>query len=163
MLITPSYSFTRPADTTQYGAGDLVANSTTAASVVPMKWSLQRLSGNGIIRGARINKSGTAVTAAIFDILLFTADPGVPTNGDNGAFGIASAANAFARITVDMAAGGIVGTAGVFDRSAEVCIGVSQNAPDGVIWGLLGAGTGGTYTPASEETFKVTLEIERST
>lgn len=38
MIFTPFYTFTRPADTTQYAAGDLIANSATAASVVPLSW-----------------------------------------------------------------------------------------------------------------------------
>lgn len=162
MLITPSYSFTRPADTTQYGAGDLVANSTTAASVVPMSFSLKRLGGTGVIRGIRLYKSAASATAAIFNVHLFSADPGVPTNGDNGAFAIASAVNYLAEVAIDMTAGS-PGTAYLFKRSSDLNIGVDFADIGGVIYGLLEAGTSGTYTPASAEVFKVALEIERST
>lgn len=163
MIITPSYSFTRPADTTQYAAGDLVANSTTAASVVPMSWSLQRLSGTGLIKGIRLYKSAASATAAIFNVHLFTADPGTPTNGDNGAFAVASAANYLGEVAIDMSTTGSPGTAYLFKRSADLNIGVDMANPTGVLYGLLEAGTAGTYTPASEEIFKIVLEIERNT
>jgi len=32
-------TFTRPGDTNVYASGDLVANNTAAASVVPMSWT----------------------------------------------------------------------------------------------------------------------------
>ena len=35
-----SQSFTRPGDTTPYASGDLVANSTTAGSVVPLTFTI---------------------------------------------------------------------------------------------------------------------------
>lgn len=165
MLITPSYSFARASGTTQYAQNELVANSATASAVVPMSWSLQRLSGNGLIKGVRLYKSAVSVTAAIFNVHLFNADPGVPTNGDNGAFGVASAADALATVAFDMTSGSIVGgTSYAFKRSAtNLDIGVSLNTRDGVIYGLLSTGTSGTYTPADGEIFKVVLEIERTT
>lgn len=162
MIITPSYSFNRATGTTQYAANDLVANHATAANVVPMKWSLQRLSGNGLIKGVRLYKSAVSVTAAIFNVHLFSADPGVPTNGDNGAFGVASAANAVATVAFDMTSGSIVGgTSYAFKRSSSNLDIAVEADPNGFVWGLLSTGTSGTYTPADSETFKVILEIER--
>lgn len=161
MMIAPEYSFARPSGTTQYTSGDIVANSGTAASVVPIKFSLQRVSGNGLIRGVRLYKSAVSVTAAVFNVWLFNADPGVPTNGDNGAFGVASAANALAKVAIDMSSGALVGTAYAFKRSSDLAIGVSLNDPSGVVYALIEAG--GNYTPADSETFKLILEVERST
>jgi hypothetical protein len=164
MIITPSYSFNRATGTTQYGQNELVANHATAANVVPMKFSLQRVGGNGLIKGVRLYKSATSVTAAIFNIWLFDADPGVPTNGDNGAFGVASAANVLAQVSIDMSSGSLAGgTSYAFKRSSSnLDIGVNVGT-DGFLWGLLSTGTSGTYTPADSETFKVVLEIERNT
>jgi hypothetical protein len=59
-----SANFTRPADTTAYASGDLVANSTTAGSVVAMSFASATF-GSGApaqIRRVRILTSSTSVT-----------------------------------------------------------------------------------------------------
>ena len=70
-----SASFTRPNDTTAYASGDLVANSTTAGSVVPLQIDLGNVAavGHGITRitRARLTKSGTSPTNANFRIHLY--------------------------------------------------------------------------------------------
>ena len=80
-----SASFTRPANTTAYAAGALVANSTTAASVVPMSFALGNSFGPGQFRMMRYRlfKSGTGVTNATFRLHLYEAPPTV-SNGDGG-------------------------------------------------------------------------------
>lgn len=157
MVITPTSSFTRPADTTQYASGDLVADSTTAGSVTPLKFGLQGVKGKGMILGARLYKSETTATAAKFNLHLFTAAPTV-TNGDNGAFAISTAADYIGKIPVDMSSGALAGTAYLFQASAATAMGVQLSDVGDFIYGLLEAG--GTYTPGSGEAFKVTLEIE---
>lgn len=157
-FFTPSYSFSRPADTTQYAANDLVANSTTAASVTPLSWGLNTTGRTGIIRAARLYKTNKTVTAASFKLHLFTAAPGTPTNGDNGAFGVASAADYLGAISLDMSSSGFAGgTTGAFQRATASLIFVKPALTD-KLYGLLEAI--GTYTPASAETFTATLEIE---
>jgi hypothetical protein len=44
-----SASFTRPADTNAYAAGDLVANSVTAGSVIPMTFAVARAADKGFM------------------------------------------------------------------------------------------------------------------
>jgi hypothetical protein len=80
-------AFTRPADTTAYANGDLVANSTTAGSVVPLTFAnaVRDVAGVSRIERIRLRKSGTSITNASFRVHLFSASPTV-TNGDNGAF-----------------------------------------------------------------------------
>jgi hypothetical protein len=65
-----SASFTRPADTTAYASGDLVANSTTAGSVAPLTFSnVVRVNGaGGLVRRAKLRKTGTSTTNASFRI-----------------------------------------------------------------------------------------------
>lgn len=74
-------TLTRAADATQYGIGDLIANSTTAASVVPITFTVARISGgSGRITGCRCTveaASGTIVLPA-FDLLLFRPETGIP-------------------------------------------------------------------------------------
>jgi len=54
MPMTSSASFTRPANTTAYADGDLVANSATAASVVPLTFTSSRVVGHGTIARVRL-------------------------------------------------------------------------------------------------------------
>lgn len=86
MLSNPGkQTFTRPADTTPYAAGDLIANSTTAGSVAPLSFTgatMGGLGGNGVIDGAVLGKSTSA--AATIRTHWFKTSPAV-TNGDNGA------------------------------------------------------------------------------
>lgn len=75
-------SLTRASDATQYSIGDIIANSTTAASVVPITFSsVARVSGgSGRITGCRCTveaASGTIVLPA-FDLLLFRPETGIP-------------------------------------------------------------------------------------
>lgn len=159
MIYTAQYSFTRPSDTTQYGANELVANSTTAASVVPMSWGINRLGRAGIIRGIRLYKSNKTVTLASFQVNLFTLTPGVPTNGDNGAIVVADASMYLDKVAIDLATGGLAGgTTGVGKRSAAIAIPFEAPGVNNKLYGLLE--TTAAYTPASAEVFTVTLEIE---
>jgi len=100
---TPSVraTYTRASDATTYAIGDLIGNTTTAANVVPMTFTVARAaSGSGRISGARCvvtAASGTIVLPA-FDLLLFRpVDANTPfTAGsypaDNAALTISSAA-----------------------------------------------------------------------
>lgn len=81
-----SASFARPADTTAYAAGDLVANSTTAGSVVVPGLTLPRIGSAYIIRGGILEKSSATVANAAFNVHIFSGDTAVvPTAGDNAA------------------------------------------------------------------------------
>src|SRR6266536_3369703 len=90
----PSSIFTRPNNVTAYASGNLVTNSTTAASVVPLSWTL----GYSIITAPvrckrfRIQKSGTGVANANFRLHLYGASP-IVANGDGGAWSSDTSAN----------------------------------------------------------------------
>ena len=93
-----SASYTRAADATgAYADGDMIGNTTTAASVVPITWTLSRASGR--ITGARCTlaaASGTIVLPA-FDLLLFRPEANLPFAAgsypaDNAALNITAAA-----------------------------------------------------------------------
>lgn len=80
--------FTRPADTTAYAAGDLIANSTTAGSVVPLEIEGVTVAGDGgagVISSVLVQKGGAA--AALLRAHFFAAAPAV-ANGDNGALSV---------------------------------------------------------------------------
>lgn len=157
MIITPSATFTRPGDITQYTAADLIANNTTAGSVTPLEWAVGPALGRGIIRGVKLFKSTNTATLASFNVHIFTASPTV-TNGDNGALAVATAATYLGEVAVDMSTGNSPGTAYLFKASAATAICFNTYTASGSLFGLLEA-IGG-YTPAASEVFKVTLDIE---
>lgn len=157
-------TFTRPADTTQYAVNDLVANSTTAGSVVPMYWVMPFGNGKGFkIQEWHIYKSdGADVTGADFDLYLWHTTP-VSTAGDNAAFVTANvmAANTAGFLGI-LPGGQMLG--GNDDAGQTYSLNASNTVyharHDGFVklFGLLVAQ--GTYTPASEEVFEVHLTVE---
>lgn len=157
-------SFSRPADTTQYAANDLVANDVDAADVAPMSFSVAKLGrGCGTVKRAILFTDNQAVTAAIFNLHLFSREPDV-NNGDNGAFSPLTAQYYLGAIPLDLSTGAAVSAtdkAKPGAPTAEINFDLTEiKATERRLWGLLATGTGGTYTPASGEVFEVTLEFE---
>jgi len=157
-IFNPSASFTRPADTTAYASGDLVANSTTAGSVAAVSFS-DSDSGAGVpggitIKRVRLSKSGTTATNGQFRVHFYSTSP-VAANGDNAAWSTSGAAGYLGSIDVTVIAftdgctGGGAATAG-----AEI------NARGSSLYALLEARA--AYTPASEEAFTVIPEVIES-
>lgn len=158
-------TFNRPADTTAYASGDLIANSTTAGSVTPLSLAAARVNaGTGAIRRVRLSTTKTGLAGTeVFRVHLFKNDPSLSTgiaNGDNGAFsvkGVAAIHLGIFDVTLDRVfsdgskgvAAPIVGSEILFDAGAG-----TQN-----IYALIEAR--GAYTPASGETFVLALEVMR--
>lgn len=155
----PSANFNRPADTSVYASGDLIANSTTAGSVTPLSWTAARTAaGSFTIRRARLKKSGTTTTNATFRLHLYSASPTF-ANGDNAAWSTTESGY-LGSFDLDMTAA----TARVFSDSAKVISAPSVGtdvtvklASGQTIYGVLEARA--AYTPASTETFTVELEV----
>lgn len=156
-IVNPSDTFTRPADTTPYAAGDLVANSTTAGSVTALSFgsSARYSTGAGRIVRVRISKTSLSLTNAQFRLHIYSAAPTGIANGDNGAWSTEIAGylgSAF--VTLDRAfvdgAYGDVELAGIYFKLAS----------GSSLKGLLEARA--VYTPASAEVFTVTPEIQQT-
>lgn len=157
VIVKPSANFTRPSDTTAYAVGDLIANSTTNTSVTPMSWTVARVAGgNGSIRRARLRKSGTSTTNALFRLHLYNATITTITNGDNGAWSTSNVANYIGAIdiSVDRAFTDGASGNGVPNIGSEINFALASGQ---VIYGLLEAR--GAYTPANAEVFTVHLEV----
>jgi len=157
VIARPSANFTRPADTTAYASGDLVANSTTAGSVTAMSFTVARVAaGNGMIRRARIRKSGTSTSGATFRLHLYNAAPSTITNGDNGAFSTSGVADYLGAIDVNVDRAFTDGAAGngLPITGAEINFKLASGT---TIVGLLEAR--GAYTPGNAEVFTVDLEV----
>lgn len=155
---------TRPNDSTQYAAGDLVANNTSAASVTNRIFTFQRFRGPLRIRKWLLEKTDNDVTSAAFLLHLFSSAPTYTSAGDNGAFA-----------TVGVTATGTyIGTMTIAAMYGSSTFAHGQGVPvvgDYVTWepawdsanvaSLYGAiVANGTYTPTANGTFLNSLEGE---
>jgi len=147
-------SFTRPNDTTAYQDADLVANSTTAGEVVPLKFIIP-WKRSCIIRGASIRKSdGADITGALFTLHLYRNAPTV-TNGDNGAL-----ATDYAEKIGTIVVGQQVAYADdAYGISFSGNYYVDANNNDRAVYGLIEAK--GAYQGLALETFTATLIVEQ--
>lgn len=151
-------SFTRPADTTAYSANDLVANSTTANLVTPLKFSV------GYGQTLKVFKAGIKFNSSIntngkFTLHLYNTAPTV-TNGDNGAW-LSTQSGYQGNIAIDCTAqtfsDNSYGIGTYVNTAVEVplIIVADQNY---IIYGLLVATA--AYTPTSAEVFTVNITGE---
>lgn len=159
-LLVPSDNFTRPADTTPYAHGDLVANDVDAADVVVLSFTVARFAAGAFrIHRGRLLKTTTLLTNATFKLHLYSAAPSI-ANGDNAAWSTTLAAYLGAlQVTVDRA--GSDGSYG--DLLPFNGVPISHKLSSGSsIKGLIEArpGSGATYTPGNAEVFTATLEVE---
>lgn len=154
-----SASFTRPADTTAYASGDLVANNTTAGSVTPMQFPIKWPNSFFEVEQCRILKSSNVVLNASFRLHLFASAPTV-INGDNGVFTPTLLTDYIGALDVTIDIAGNTQSVGVGTPKTGAGTELSGKLDSGnVLFGLLEAR--GAYTPASAEVFTVTLDIEQ--
>ncbi|WP_020471467.1 hypothetical protein [Zavarzinella formosa] len=126
-FIVAGATTTRPANTTAYAAGQLLANSTSAGSVTfPVIAAARANDMAGTILRLRLKKTGTTITQGIFRVHLYNSQPSV-TNGDGAAWLTTSA-----------------GYLGAFDVT------MTQAFSDGAIGiGTPVSGSGVAFTPAA--------------
>lgn len=162
--IISASAFTRPADTTAYASGDLVANSTTAGSVVPITFAgvVRNTGYRSVIRRAGIQPSQALLANGTFRLHLFTSLPTV-TNGDNGALDVpTNLATYLGWFEMVLA---IIGTGqGAFGWSSAVATAASDkpaflSVNSTSLFALLEARA--AYVPASAQTFTPYLEIDQ--
>lgn len=160
-----SANFTRPANTTAYAAGKLVANSTTAGSVTPLAFtSATRAAGDAIrIERVRILTSSNSLTTASFIVHFFEASPTVSV-GDGTAFdssgtlSTTGSANYVGPVPVTLTMAGSDGANGV--GTPAVGTGITLQPSTTTFYALIEANS--AYTPTSGETITVVVEGYRS-
>lgn len=161
-------TFSRPADTTAYASGDLVANSTTAGSVTPMEFTVGRQTDLGAtILRARVKVEDAAWKNASLCLHLFRDAP-ICSVGDNGAFNSSETLQCteagylgVIELTLDKQfAGGTVAVKGIGAPSTGAGINTVPASGQRKIYGLLESRS--VLTPASAAAFSVTLEILQS-
>lgn len=153
----PTSVLTRPADTTPYAVGDLVASSTTGGSiVVPSFTATPTAGGTGHLRKARLLTNKTSGMGSIAFLIDFWQAAPTFTAGDNAAYAITTgAAQWLGQIAVGLtqasdgaygAGTPLVGTALDFDLASGTLI----------YWTMQ---TTSIFTPASAQTFTIIPEI----
>lgn len=151
-------TMTRPANTTAYAFGNLVANSVTAGSVVPIAIAAAKVNNQlGTILRCRLLKSGTTITNAIFRLHLYSTSPTV-SNGDGAAWLSNNSANYIGSmdVTIDKAmSDGAIGN-GVPSLGSTIAFTPSSGSQN--IYCLIEARA--AYTPTSAEIFTPILEIQ---
>ena len=162
-----SSSFSRPSNTTAYSAGQLVANSTVAASVTPLTFAnVVRSAGDCLrVERVRISKTTNSLTNASFKLHLFEVLP-VPSVGDGAGFDSSGvlqlttgALNHIGTFSVTMTISGTDGAIGWSASNADLprtCCPVTGTT----LYGLLEATAG--YTPVANEVFAVAVEGYRT-
>jgi len=147
-------TITRPNDTNAYASGDLIANSTTAASVVAPTFSAPSFGRDLEIARCKLTKSAGPVANGSFRLHFFSGTVTVTTNGDNAAFTPTSLALYLGSLDVTIASplGGW---------------GVSADASQNVIWTPAAASDAlnvllearAAYVPTANEVFTIQPEI----
>lgn len=167
-LLRPTATFTRPADTNAYASGDLIANSTVAASVAAMQFSIgNNMAGQSfLLRRLKLIKSTNVLTSAQFRMHFFTADPfaSAPAAGDNGALvfaaGVIGDHVGQIDVTIDKnvfnASDGSLGY-GVQTEGSKIGFYLPASASGLTLFGVLEARA--AYGPGSGEVFTATLEL----
>jgi hypothetical protein len=148
-----SASLTRPLDTVAYASGDLLANSITPGSVIPLAFTLTGTPLGGVAEIKRIRVRKTSATAGTFRVFLFQTSP-VSVVGDNTSFN-SNAAGFFAALDIPMNFPFSDANVGFLSLAASPAL-VQCTAGTNIIYGLLAVQT--AYTPTSGEVFTVELE-----
>lgn len=148
----PTSTLTRPANTTAYASGQLIASSTTAGSVVVPSFTIQ--GGRGFIPRLRLSTNVTTGWAGPLTVTLWRTAP-TYTNGDGGTYAVATgAASRLAQYTCTLTQYGD-GASG----ECSITIGnfLTASLPSGtsVYWDMQ---AGGALTPISGQTFTLTAE-----
>lgn len=152
---TPTSTLTRPANTTAYAQNDLIASNVTAGSIVVP--SLTMVWGEWVLPRLRLSTNvTTGWSDAVLAVRLWTAAP-TYTNGDNGAYAVATGASSFVGrcdVTLSQDADGARG----------VCVPTVGNAFIGrgtrIYWDLQLSSAAG-MTPISGQTFTLIAEALR--
>jgi hypothetical protein len=154
---TPCAVLIRPLNTTAYSANDLIANNVTAGSVqVPTCTVAREVGFGGAIPRFRLTTNvTTGWDGALLKVRFWTAAP-TYTNGDNGAYAVATgAAGYMGKIIITLEQFGD-GASGVGAPEVGSFIAFKLAAGQVIYWDI--QETSGALTPISGQTFTLTPE-----
>lgn len=156
MLASTASILTRPADTTPYAAGDLVASATVAGSVtVPNFAPIIGFASGAIPRMLLKSLNSNSLANVGATVRLWSAAP-TYTNGDNGAYAVATGTMAFlAEYVGSFESFGDGGVAVLVPGAGSSPL-VLGGASGPVYWDFQ---TGTAFTPISGEVFTLVPDI----
>lgn len=159
---TISATFTRPADTTAYAAGDVVADSTSAPTIMRFKGAARGKATPSIIQHAVLVDSASVATKPDLELWLF--DTTITMDNDNAAFTPTDAELLTLVGVIDFATGDFkVGDATVGAGGNSICEASNLGLPfnttkdDNDLFGVLVVRN--AYVPVSGEVFTVRLHL----
>jgi hypothetical protein len=160
--VTLTASYTRPADTTAYAAGDAVADSTSAPTALSFANAARVAAGSGVITGCTLTDSANQATKGQFELWIFDASV-TPTN-DNAAMAM-SDGDAAKAVAIFQFTTWFVGNAGSGASGNAVSVGTLAGgngrafklASGTTLYGLMVARN--AYTPVSGEVFTFKLNV----
>lgn len=149
---------TRPANTTAYTAGDAVGTATS--SVLTLSNAARQNSGGGRVLAVRLFKSGTTVTNATFTIHFWNA---APTDvADNAPLDILYAQQSRYVGNVALSTMVVGGSGGGYAfATVNPPMWYSTASGSKALYAVIVATAG--YTPASAETFTLSVTVEQTT
>ena len=157
---TSSATLTRPADTTQYAAGDQVADSTTAPTALNFGTCAVNNGGGGLLIDAIAIANANQSTKPNQRLYLFSGSPTLNNDNANWAPSDADFANivGMAEFTSWEVGGTTLGTAGnCFAQAKNINSGYTCAAAAANLWGCVVER--GTYTPISGEAWTYKLRV----
>lgn len=147
-------SFTRPADTTTYAAGDAVNNSTSAPTILTFADMAREVGRGGVLQSAILTMSSVASLAADLDLYLF--DTTVAMQNDNAAWGPSDAEiKTLVAIVSFYSAIRRTGSANVQYATGALSQAYACTSASTSLFGMLVARN--AYIPASAEEFTIRL------
>lgn len=155
-------SFTRPADTAVYAAGDIMSASTTVGAA--LSFGATPGAGRSVLTRVMLQKSTSAAWTGGGTLLLFQGDPGALNDNAAAAIAYSDTLNYLGQValTATNSAPSGVGALLVSDNilSAANQIQINDsNVGAGQLFGVLLAA--GAYTPASAELFSIKLFFQQ--
>lgn len=161
-LTNPTSVLTRVADTNAYAQNDLIASNVTAGSVVVPTVTIARVSaGSVLIPRFRLYTNKTSGWDAVqLRVRLWSTAPTF-SNGDNGAYAVATGAAGFlgkVDFVLEQFADGAAAVAAPFVGAA---MGIKLSSGQSIAWDLQYIGSA-SLTPASGQTFTLVPEVSQN-
>lgn len=155
-------SFTRPNDSTQYSAGDGVADATTSATAATFELTnmASSLGGSGKITGVTLHKTDQDQTGADFDIYFFDTQPVATGFDDNAAIAITDAEWKQCVGFVQLVASADVVSVVTGDLYCRTNLDLNYKCVTGSTTLYYVVVARGTYTPFAQEVFTLTVTGE---
>lgn len=154
-------SFTRPDNAVAYGSGDLIADATAAASIVPLALEIARVAGGtALLHGMALKSTDTGAAGAIMRVHLYR-EPPTCVAGDNEAWsGNTSEAGYLGSVDVTLGKAFSTGVVkGIVTAADGADLVMETTTPSSCVYALLEART--AFVPTASSVWTVSACVLR--